>query len=65
MSHSVGVVSRESEEILCPKTNGHFCIRIMRPNRVKNDEKRDKDVGGVGKLETPVGESQRRDKKND
>ena len=50
MSHSVGVVSRESEEIFRPQADGHFCIRVMRPDRVKNNEKRDEYVGGVGKV---------------
>ena len=64
MRHSIGVVSRESEEIFRPQTDGHFCIRVMRANRVKNNEKRDEDVGSIGKLQVLMRERKREDKKN-
>ena len=44
------MVSRKSEKVLCPQAQWHLCIGIVRANDVKYDEKRDEDIGGIGKL---------------
>src|SRR5438477_7201476 len=59
------MVSRKSEKMLCPKAKRHLCIGIVRANDVKYDEKRDEDIGGIGKLKAAICERKRQDRKHE
>src|SRR5438874_4384159 len=59
------MVSRKSEKMLCPKAQRNLCIGIVRANDVKYDEKRDEDIGGIGKLKAAICERKRQDKKHE
>ena len=64
MSRSVGVVSRESEEIFRPKPERHFSISVMRADHVQDQEEREKKIGSVRKLQSPMGETENRGEEN-
>src|SRR5205823_3492530 len=59
------MVSRKSEKMLCPQAQRHLCKGIVRANDVKYDEKRDEDIGGIGKLKAAICERKRQDKKHE
>jgi len=59
------MVSRKSEKMLCPQAQRHLCIGIVRANDVKYDEKRDENIGGIGKLKAAICERKRQDKKHE
>ena len=59
------MVSRKSEKMLCPQAQRHLRIGIVRADDVKYDEKRDENIGGIGKLKAAICERKRQDKKHE
>ena len=59
------MISREPKEIPGPQTKRHFCVRIVRANDVKNDEKRDENIGDIGKPEVAMCQRKREHKEHE